>query len=149
MAFGNTPVDKMYQKVSPLYSSTNAEMLNKLAPLPLLYEPGTRWNYSISTDVLGALVERVSGQSLGDFFEKRIFEPLEMKDTTFVLQAEQLDRFTTSYTSKLKVVDAYNESTYAYPRIESGGGGLLSTGKDYLHFCQMLLNLGEWMDNSC
>lgn len=143
--FGNTPVDKMYQRVQPLYSSNNSEMMSKLASLPLLYEPGTSWNYSIATDVLGALVERVSGQSLGEFFHERIFDPLEMIDTTFQLRSNQVDRFTTSYTKQLKVVDSYSQSTFAMPnRIESGGGGLLSTGEDYLHFCQMLLNLGEW-----
>lgn len=143
--FGNTPVDQMYQRVQPLYSSSNSEMMTKLAPLPLLYEPGTQWHYSISTDVLGALVERVSGQSLGEFFQERIFTPLEMSDTTFQLRPAQVERFTTSYTKRLKVVDAYNQSTFSLPnRMESGGGGLLSTGEDYLHFCQMLLNLGEW-----
>ena len=143
--FGNTPVDKMYRRVQPLYSSSNSEMMTKLAPLPLLYEPGERWHYSIATDVLGALVERVSGKSLGEFLQERIFTPLEMVDTTFQLRPEQVDRFTTSYTKRLKVVDAYNQSTFAMPnRMESGGGGLLSTGEDYLHFCQMLLNLGEW-----
>ncbi len=143
--FGNTPVDKMYRRVQPLYSSSNSEMMTKLAPLPLLHEPGTQWHYSIATDVLGALVERVSGQSLGAFFQERIFTPLEMVDTTFQLRPDQVDRFTTSYTKRLKVVDSYNQSTFALPnRMESGGGGLLSTGEDYLHFCQMLLNLGEW-----
>ena len=143
--FGDTDVDKMYQRVQPLYSVSNNAMMAKLAPLPLLYEPGTRWNYSISIDVLGALIERVSGQSLGAFFEERILEPLEMKDTTFRLKPNQVKRFTTSYTTRLKVADAYNYSTFANPyRWESGGGGLLSTGEDYLHFCQMLLNLGEW-----
>ena len=143
--FGNTSVDKMYQRVQPLYSTSNDEMLTKLAPLPLLYPPGTRWHYSISIDVLGVLVERVSGQSLGDFFQERIFTPLEMKDTTFQLRSNQIDRFTTVYTKRLKVVDAYNQSYFASPnRMESGGGGLLSTGADYVNFCEMLINLGEW-----
>ena len=143
--FGNTAVDKMYRKTQPLYSASNDEMMRKLAPMPLLYEPGTRWHYSISIDVLGALVERVSGQSLGDYFQEHIFIPLDMTDTTFQLQPNQVDRFTTSYTKRLKVVDAHDQSKFARPnRMESGGGGLLSTGEDYLHFCQMLLNLGEW-----
>ena len=143
--FGNTSVDKMYQRIQPLYSTSNDEMLNKLAPLPLLYPPGTRWHYSISIDVLGVLVERVSGQSLGEFFQERIFTPLEMKDTTFQLRSNQVDRFTTVYTRRLKVVDAYDQSYFASPnRMESGGGGLLSTGADYLNFCEMLINHGEW-----
>ena len=141
--FGNTSVDKMYQRVQPLYSTSNEEMLAKLAPLPLLYPPGERWHYSISIDVLGVLVERISGQSLGDFFQERIFIPLEMNDTTFHLRSDQIDRFTTVYTRRLKVLDAYNQSFFATPnRMESGGGGLLSTGRTY--FCEMLINLGEW-----
>src|SRR5262249_28240725 len=93
-----TPVDELYRKNrigGP--DDTRAEMVRKLGKLPLLYQPGTRFHYSVSTDVLGRVVEVASGQPLDRFFEERIFRPLDMKDTGFFVPKEKLDRFAASY----------------------------------------------------
>jgi CubicO group peptidase (beta-lactamase class C family) len=143
--FSNTPVDKIYTNKQPLYSSNNQEMVEKLGSTPLLYAPGTKWHYSIATDVLGHVIEKVSKQSLSSFFKERIFTPLNMPDTTFHIDNEKLPRFTSSYGSKQKPVEKYNKSYLQNKnRIQSGGGGLISTATDYLHFCQMLLQKGTW-----
>ena len=142
--FSNTAVDKMYRKNHPLYSSDNREMTKKLSRHPLLFQPGTKWHYSISTDVLGALVERVSGMSLGTFFAKHITEPLQMNDTKFYVPKEEIERFSSSYKNKNKIYERYTKSYFLQrDRIQSGGGGLVSTASDYMRFCQMLLGKGE------
>lgn len=121
----------------------------QLGALPLLYQPGTRWNYSLSTDVLGVLVERVSGQPFAEFLEERVFEPLGMGDTAFWVPAEKLDRFAVNYsidpkTGERAVFDRPETSTYAKPpSFASGGGGLVSTADDYMRFARMILNEGE------
>lgn len=147
--FGNTPVDKMYmaRNVSA-WDSSLQDMINKLSKIPLLYQPGTKWHYSVSTDVLGYLVQEVSGQSLDKFFKKRIFKPLKMKDTAFRVPAKKTERFAACYgpkpTGGLRVIDEPSESRYLKkPSILSGGGGLVSTARDYMRFCQMLLNKGQ------
>ncbi|MEC7985163.1 MAG: serine hydrolase domain-containing protein, partial [Myxococcota bacterium] len=94
--FSNTPVDKMYNRNHPLYSASNTQMMEKLTQHPLLFQPGKKWHYSVSTDVLGALVERVSGESLGAFFEANIFRPLEMSDTSFYVSSDKIKRFSSS-----------------------------------------------------
>ncbi len=147
--FGDTPVDRMYRAKNILdRQSSLKDMVKKLGEIPLLYQPGTKWHYSVSTDVLGYLVEKVSGQSLDVFFKERIFEPLEMKDTAFYVPDEKVDRFAVCYGPKpgggLKVVDNPLKSQYlTKPVMFSGGGGLLSTARDYMRFCQMLLNKGQ------
>jgi len=150
---GNTTVDKMYSKAGVLDpNSTLDEMVGKLSNIPLLYQPGTQWRYSISTDVLGCLVERVSGQPLDQFFEKRIFTPLAMKDTAFFVCKEKTDRFSDCFGPKagggLKVIDDATSSRYLKsPSLLSGGGGLVSTASDYMRFCQMMLNMGQLEGN--
>ena len=119
-----------------------------LGKLPLEFSPGEGWNYSVSTDILGAVVQRVSGMSLADFFETRIFAPLKMADTGFHVPAEKLDRLTDCYTfvpGKGRVMfDRGAESLWARsPKLVSGGGGLVSTALDYHRFNTMLLNGGE------
>ncbi|OWK32567.1 serine hydrolase domain-containing protein [Sphingomonas mucosissima] len=119
----------------------------ELGKLPLEFSPGTSWNYSVSTDVLGAVVQRVSGMSLPDFFEQRIFKPLGMNDTGFTVPAEKLDRLVDCYTlipGKGRVMfDRAAESMWSKPfTLVSGGGGLVSTALDYQRFCQMCLNGG-------
>ncbi|MBN2138155.1 MAG: beta-lactamase family protein [Sedimentisphaerales bacterium] len=147
--FGNTPVDKMYVEKAVFTWQTNLEeMTDKLADIPLLYQPGTRWHYGLSTDVLGYLIETVSGQSLDEFFEERIFKPLGMKDTAFYVPAEKVERFAVCYRPALlgglAIMDSARESRYLKkPSMLSGGGGLVSTGPDYLRLCQMLLNKGK------
>ncbi len=123
--------------------------MERLGALPLPYQPETRWNYSLSTDVLGVLVERVSGQPFAEFLEERIFEPLGMVDTAFWVPAEKMDRFAVNYsidpkTGERVVVDHPEKSTYAKPPgFASGGGGLVSTADDYMRFARMILNEGE------
>ena len=116
---------------------------------PLLYEPGTQWRYSYSTDVCGYLVEVISGMSLDVYLKTQIFDPLKMKDTFFELPKEKMDRFTTLYNKNkkgsLNAYDSPSESPFTKNiTLFSGAGGLLSTTYDYLIFCQMLLNGGTF-----
>jgi len=146
--FGDTPVDSMYQAAGVLSDDRTLESaVETLGTLPLLHQPGTQWHYSVSTDVLGRLVEVVSGQSLDTFFQTRIFDPLGMDDTTFEVPADAMDRFATSYSmgenGELAVRDRKQNSSFAAPvRFLSGGGGLVSTMDDYLRFARMLLGGG-------
>jgi len=148
--FGGDLVDKMYHDQQVLHSATLQEMISKLAKLPLLYQPGTRWVYSISVDIQGYLVEKLSGKSLPDFMRERIFEPLGMKDTGFYVPKEKMDRLATLYrvSDKNEWTPASPENDLAPdlskpPTMPSGGGGLLATAQDYLRFAQMLLNGGQ------
>ena len=125
-----------------------AASVEKLAGLPLLFTPGTAWNYSISTDICGYLVEVISGKKFSEFLRERIFEPLGMVDSAFYVPDEKIDRFAACYapTPNGGRVLQDDPQTSAYrkpPKLESGGGGLVSTAGDYHRFCQMLLNGGE------
>ncbi|MEG3171682.1 serine hydrolase domain-containing protein [Sphingomonas sp. ZB1N12] len=122
--------------------------IGALAKIPLEFSPGTAWNYSVATDVLGAVVQRVSGLPLDQFFRTRIFAPLKMDDTFFQVPADKLDRLTDCYTlvaGKGRVMyDRGAESAWSRaPKLLSGGGGLVSTALDYHRFNTMLLNGGE------
>ncbi|MEG8017618.1 serine hydrolase domain-containing protein [Sphingomonas sp. LR55] len=122
--------------------------IGALAKIPLEFSPGTAWNYSVATDVLGAVVQRVSGLPLDQFFNERIFAPLKMDDTFFQVPADKLDRLTDCYTlvaGKGRVMyDRGAESAWSrQPKLVSGGGGLVSTALDYHRFNTMLLNGGE------
>ena len=123
--------------------------LQRVANLPLMFQPGTRWHYGIATDVLGALIQRISGVCLETFFRTRIFEPLGMADTGFVVPSEKLGRLSVSYaidpaTRQRVVEDHPASSRFARPeRFQSGGGGLVSTADDYLQFARMLLGRGR------
>lgn len=147
--FGDTPVDRMYREKDIFdRQSSLGDVAGKLGDIPLLYQPGTKWHYSVSTDVLGYLVEKVSGQSLDAFFKERIFKPLDMKDTAFYVPKGKESRFAVCYGPNvgggLKVVDNPLKSGYLMkPILLSGGGGLVSTARDYMRFCQMLLNKGQ------
>lgn len=133
-----------------------ADKMRKLGSLPLLHQPGDQWTYGLNTDLLGYLVETISGMSLADFFSKKIFEPLGMKDSYFYLPKEKYNRLATLYTEdSLKQVikaaasfDIKGDFTSDYPATPgtyfSGGGGLSSTALDYAIFMQMLLNGGEY-----
>ena len=126
------------------------QWLASLASLPLMAQPGERWMYNTSADVLGILIARVSGQSFGAFLKSRIFEPLGMRDTSFFVPTEKLARFTTSYrfdlaSSKLVQFDpAINSSWGTPPPFESGAGGLVSTLDDYFAFSRMMLDMGRY-----
>jgi CubicO group peptidase (beta-lactamase class C family) len=147
--FGNSGVDQLYKNAGVLApGDTLQDMVTKLGKLPLMYEPGTRWNYSVSTDVLGRVVEVVSGKPLDEFFAERIFKPLDMKDSGFFVPEDKLDRFAASHgldkEKKLTATETAARSRYrTRPKMLSGGGGCVSTARDYLRFCQMLLGGGE------
>ncbi|MFI5318819.1 MAG: serine hydrolase domain-containing protein [Myxococcota bacterium] len=133
---------------SPL---TPSEWAARLGKLPLAHAPGTKWNYSVSTDVLGLLVERVSGMPFPQFLEQRLFAPLGMKDTAFYVPAGKLGRLATNYMPNaqggLDVFDAPATSTYrTQPALPSGGGGLVSTADDYARFALMLAGHGKLGD---
>lgn len=120
----------------------------KLAALPLEFQPGTRWNYSVATDVLGIAVERISGQRLGDYFAEHIFGPLGMVDTAFgtteANHARLVDAYQYQPGAAAKLLDAGPGSSLIKPaRFDSGGGGLIGTLADYHRFATMLVNGGE------
>ncbi len=140
--FGSTPVDKMYQKDQPLRSASLQEFIEKLARLPLLYQPGKGWVYSVSVDIQGHLIEKLSGKSLPDFMNERIFAPLGMKDTGFAVPEDELPRLATVYSNDMKPMPR-DPNVSKVPGLASGGGGLYSTAPDYLRFAQMLAGGGE------
>jgi CubicO group peptidase (beta-lactamase class C family) len=149
--FGNTNVDKLYRKSVNLSAGGEnlRSMTEKLAKFPLLYQPGSKWHYSVSTDVLGRIVEIASGQNLDKFFAERIFDPLGMEDTSFYVPEGKIKRFATNYGPKpqggLRLVDKPQTSRYTkIPSFFSGGGGLVSTASDYMRFCLMLFNKGKF-----
>ncbi len=148
--FGNTEVDKAYRKAGVLMTdATIEETVNKLGRLPLLYQPGTRWHYSVSTDVLGRVVEVVSGERFDRYLQQHIFKPLQMTDTFFVVPAEKRHRLAQLYTDDgkggLKPAPALRSIRFVSDsnRFFSGGGGLCSTTSDYYRFCRALLHGGE------
>jgi len=149
--FGDTPVDRMYRQKGILGNKDLKEMVGRLGEIPLQNQPGTKWHYSVSTDVLGHLVERVLGQTLDVFFAEQIFQPLDMEDTGFYVAEGQHDRFSKCYgpgpNGGLKPTGGMGAGGYLKPRtFLSGGGGLVSTARDYMRFCQMLLNKGKLDD---
>lgn len=147
---GSDPVTKMYKEAEILRRDEFlAEKMKRLGALPLKHQPGTQWDYSISVDVLGRVVEVVSGQPLDDFMQERIFDPLGMVDTGFYVPGEDADRLAVVYNMKSpgKLAPAKAPAGYTFttkPAFLSGGGGLVSTAEDYLRFCRMLLNRGEY-----
>ena len=166
--FGNTKVDQQYRQAGILTVGTNLEnTVKKLAEIPLRFEPGTRFHYSVSVDVAGRLVEVVSGQPFDEFLQQRICEPLGMTDTGFRVPEQDRQRFAILYTPKGTQADS-REAFLTAPRSKeivpmpistdrgdfdektlffSGGGGMVSTATDYLRFCQMLLNGGALNGN--
>ena len=128
-------------------SNTLDGLIEGLAALPLEFSPGTVWNYSVATDVLGYLVGKLSGQPFETFLRQRIFEPLRMHDTGFSVEREQASRLAACYAAtpegRMRLQDDPERSPFLKtPSFVSGGGGLISTCSDYLRFCQMLLNGG-------
>jgi CubicO group peptidase (beta-lactamase class C family) len=148
---GKTVVDAMYKDKKVMQSADLHEMVTKLATIPLNYQPGKGWTYSVSMDIEGYIIEKLSGQTLPDFMRDYIFVPLGMKDTGFFVPEDKRSRFAANYRydkdqDKLVVTDAGDPPTdYAsQPTMPSGGGGLVSTADDYYHFAQMLANGGEY-----
>jgi CubicO group peptidase (beta-lactamase class C family) len=148
--FGNSDVDKMYREAKILENKDLAEMVSLLGEIPLLYQPGTKWVYSVSVDVVGRLVEVLSGYPLDEYLDQKIFVPLDMRDTFFQVPTDKVSRFGTNHrrdreTGKLTVVDRPGDSRYTKEvTFFSGGAGLVSTARDYYKFSQMLLNGGEF-----
>ncbi len=145
--FGNTPVDKQYRDAGVLGEKNLDEMIDHLADIPLQDHPGEKWHYSVAVDVQGALIERLSGMPLDQFFRERIFEPLGMHDTFFEVPADKVDRFAANYRFSRdrgrRLIDAPGESKFVKEvTFFSAGGGLISTAADYWKFSQMLLNGG-------
>jgi CubicO group peptidase (beta-lactamase class C family) len=143
--FGSTPVDKMYQEAQLLNAPSLQEFIDRVSKLPLVYQPGEGWVYSVSVDIQGYLVEKLSGKSFPDFLRERIFVPLGMKDTGFFVPAEKLDRVANIYQgdANASAVMPKDPGIGQPPGMPSGGGGLYSTAGDYLRFAQMVLNGGE------
>ena len=126
------------------------EFINRLGEQPLAFQPGTHWRYSTCADVLGAVVQVVSGKRFGDFLREKIFTPLEMVDTAFYVPESKRDRFVTCYVrgeNGLTPWTGMNLACSVYdrdPAFESGGAGLVSTLKDYSHFADMMMHGGVW-----
>jgi CubicO group peptidase (beta-lactamase class C family) len=147
---GKTPVDAMYHDLKVMQSANLQEMIDKLARIPLNYQPGKGWTYSVSMDIEGYIVEKLSGQTLPDFMRDHIFTPLGMKDAGFFVPEEKRARFATNYRDDPQgqlvpsATSAGAPTDYAaQPAMPSGGGGLVSTAEDYYRFAQMLGNGGE------
>jgi CubicO group peptidase (beta-lactamase class C family) len=146
--FGNTPVDQMYRDAKIFQSKNLKEFIDKLAAIPLTYEPGHGWTYSVSMDIEGYIVEKLSGQSLPDFMRDHIYQPLGMKDAGFFVPADKRGRFATLYVNddqgNMKADDGKGfGGTYSeQPTLPSGGGGMVSTAEDYYRFASMLAQGG-------
>ncbi|HTY64668.1 MAG TPA: serine hydrolase domain-containing protein [Acidobacteriota bacterium] len=152
--FGDTPVDKAYQQAGLDFAKLNSlkELVDKLAKLPLLYQPGERWVYSLSHDVQAYLVEYFSGMRFDKYVQSRILKPLGMKDAVFGIPKDYVARYTTNYGPKkeggIQPIDKPESSIYArYTDHPFGGLSLSSTTMDYFRFAQMLLNHGK-LDNA-
>ena len=145
-----TNVDRAYRDLQIAAHGTEGGLdsfIEQLSGIPLEFSPGTAWNYSVSIDVMGYLVQKLSGMSFGEFLRTRLFKPLGMDDTAFWCPPEKINRLASCYMPRegggLKVQDDAGKSTYAAPpKLESGGGGLVSTAHDYMRFCRMMLHGG-------
>ena len=151
LAGDSQPVDDVYQKlgVDRGEGETVFSFAEKLSQVPLRYDPGSQWLYSLATDVCGCLVEFISGQKFEHFLKERIFDPLGMQDTAFWVPEDKLDRFAANYgrarDKSLRLLDDPQTSKYRKaPTFPSGGGGLVSTTLDYAKFCEMLRQKGSY-----
>jgi CubicO group peptidase (beta-lactamase class C family) len=150
------PIEVLYREagLQRLSECNLQEVVERLGTVPLLYQPGTRWHYSIAADVLGRLIEVISGLAFDKFLAERIFQPLHMKDTGFYVPPEKIDRFARMYgpapNGGLETIDAaeggsgnISETSFVtQPKFLSGGGGLVSTAADFMRFCLMLTGDG-------
>jgi len=137
------PVDTLYRETRLMESENLDAFVRSLAKLPLRFEPGSRWHYSVAVDVTGAVIERISGKPFDAFLRERLFEPLGMHDTFFDVPEDKLSRFGTNHrwnpeTGKLEVLPAPGYPLYRNTTFFSGGGGLVSTAADYARFAEML-----------
>ncbi len=149
-----TPLDAMYRKLKldDFFGSRDLDgFIAELAKIPLQFDPGTAWNYSVSTDVIGAIIQRIEGKPLDQVFQERIFGPLGMHDTGFQVPPENMDRIADCYvyhpSKNMEPFDNGEGSRWTKRNpFLSGGGGLCSTLRDYHRFCRMLLNGGTLDD---
>lgn len=145
------PVDKLYRQKQVLAAHGLKQMIDRTAEIPLMFQPGTNWSYSSAVDIQGYIVEKLSGQTLGQFMAQHIFQPLKMNDTGFYTRPGQGGRLAAVYVGDKsgriqEAKDLFSMPMPDYtqpPAMESGGGGLVSTTMDYARFCQMILNGGE------
>ena len=147
--FGDTSVDKEYRRMGVLITDGDLEqMVQKLGKIPLLYQPGSRFHYSASTDVLGRVIEVVSGKTLAEYFEENIFAPLGIVDSSFMVSPKKQDRFAQMYVpdeTAIKLAPIWESFRFKNQanRFFSGGSGLCATIDDYGRFAQMISNRGE------
>ncbi|MEZ6028603.1 MAG: serine hydrolase domain-containing protein [Hyphomonadaceae bacterium] len=146
------PVDKLYREKGVLSATGLKQMIDRTAEIPLMFQPGTDWSYSSSVDIQGYIIEKLTGKTLGQFMQERVFTPLKMTDTAFYTGPEKANRLSAVYVfdrDQGKIVEAkelFGSPMPDYskpPALESGGGGLVSTTMDYARFSQMLANGGE------
>lgn len=144
---GDDPVNNAFRDQGVLASADLDELIDKVAGIPLLYQPGEAWSYSVAVDIQGYIVQQISGLKFGDFLEQRIFQPLGMSDTRFYVAAQDRDRFAEVHNwdaERNRLVQRPHRTdrpSYLNPeRMESGGGGLVSSTHDYARFLQMLVN---------
>ena len=147
----SNPVDAMYRAKGVDFGTADTsleQVVGELATIPLIAQPGKAWNYSVSTDVLGCLVQVISGQPFDVYLGEKVIKPLGMSDTDFFVPKEKHDRLAANYgpgkNGGLDLIDDPQKSRYLSPRnVYSGGGGLVGTASDYLRFCKFMLNKGE------
>ena len=143
----NDVIDKLYIEAELVKATNLDDFVNRLATLPLRSEPGTKWHYSVAVDVMGLVVERISGLTFDVYLQQEIFEPLKMTDTFFSVPEEKRSRFLPNQiwnakSGEMNTVVEYPEWNYEDVTLFSGGGGLVSTAYDYLRFAEMLRNGG-------
>lgn len=147
--FGDSPVDRMYRQKQVLQEDSIQQLIDKLAEIPLLFQPGERWVYSVAVDIQGYLIEKWTGRKLGDFLQERLFDPLDMDQTMAWAPPGQARNLADVYThvDGVRTIDRSPTATNHLhePRFFSGGGQLISTADDYWRFAQMLLNGGEFL----
>ena len=140
------PVDRLYNEVAPFRADDLDGFIGRLAKLPLKFEPGTQWHYSVASDVVGAAVERISGQSFDVFLRERLFGPLDMRDTFFTVPEDKISRLLPNHVwnPDARKVFVYDRGNWGKrpATLFSGGGGLVSTARDYMRFAEMLRNGG-------
>ncbi|MEZ5552962.1 MAG: serine hydrolase domain-containing protein [Pseudomonadales bacterium] len=144
----NDPVDKLYRESAALGAENLDEFAATLATLPLKYQPGTRWHYSVAVDVTGLIVQRISGQPFDEYLDEHIFKPLKMVDTSFSVPDSKFGRFLPNHrwdakANKLVALGPESISNFQNVTLYSGGGGLVGTAMDYLRFAEMLRNGGS------
>ena len=144
----DSPADKLYNEAQLFNLPSLDAFIEKLVSLPLRFEPGTRYRYSVSIDVVGKLVEALSGQDLNTYLAQHVIVPLKMQDTFFEVPADKLhrlasDQYWNAETNQIELVPVEYQRNFAEVGLYMGGGGLVSTLGDYVRFCQMILNRGE------